>query len=242
MYFLLSRQSFHRLSGGSWRQHGIHNRQRFFLDVQTVAKFLFVDDEWRANPQHIEAAECVKMVAFQVSSELGHLRAAAVERSKRLTRGLVLNELQSAEESFVTNVAHATILLLHGFEAWREIASLSFNVGKDFFFFVDLQIGYRCGATHRMAAISESAPKHVGLEIFCDGVRNNHHTERKITARETLGAGHDVGANAVMLRGEPFAGAAKSAHDFVVDQKDAVFVAEGAEFWIVIVRRNEQAV
>src|SRR6266851_6785915 len=45
-----------------------------------------------------------------------------------------------------------------------------------------------------------------------------------------------------MLGGKPFAGAAKSAHHFVVDHQDAVFVAERAKLWIVIVRRNQQAV
>src|SRR5712671_2887358 len=45
-----------------------------------------------------------------------------------------------------------------------------------------------------------------------------------------------------MLGGKPFTGAAKSAHHLVVDHQDAVFVAERAKFWIVIVRRNQQAV
>src|ERR1700693_1748624 len=45
-----------------------------------------------------------------------------------------------------------------------------------------------------------------------------------------------------MLGGKPFTGAAKSAHHFVVDHQDAVFVAKRAELRIVIVGRNQQAV
>ena len=37
-------------------------------------------------------------------------------------------------------------------------------------------------------------------------------------------------------------GAAKAGHDFIVDEKDAVFVAQGAELRIVVIGRNEQAV
>ena len=93
-----------------------------------------------------------------------------------------------------------------------------------------------------MAAVGEPTPKHVGLKIICDGIGNNHRTERQIAAGEALGASDDVRANAEMLRGEPFAGAAKSAHDLVVDQQDAVFVTERAQLGIIIVGRNKQAV
>ena len=105
-----------------------------------------------------------------------------------------------------------------------------------------MQIGYRCGTTNRVTTISESSPKHVGLEIFRDGVGNDHDAEGKIPTGQAFGAGHNVRTNAIVLGGKPFTGAAKSAHDFVIDQQDVVFVAQGAEFGIVIVRRNEQAV
>jgi len=66
-------------------------------------------------------------------------------------------------------------------------------------------------------------------KYFAMESENNHHTERKITARETL-AQVTMSGECRNVAWRAIAGAAKSAHDFVVDQKDAVFVAEGAEF------------
>src|SRR6201981_1121053 len=174
--------------------------------------------------------------------EFGHLRTTSIERSQRFACHFVFHQLQDAEKSLVANVAHAAILFLDGFQARGEIAALPFDIDKDFFFFVDLQVGDRCRATNRMTAISEPAPKHVGFKIFCDCIGNDHRTKREIAACQPLGAGHNVRANSVMLRSQPFAGAAKTPHYFVGDQQDAVFVAEGAELRIVIVGRNKQTV
>src|SRR6266850_4454990 len=77
---LLSRQNLRRMCSGCRKQGVIHQGQPFFHDLQAVAEFLFIDDERRANPQHIEAAECVEMLALQVLGELVHLRAIAIER------------------------------------------------------------------------------------------------------------------------------------------------------------------
>src|SRR6202007_3118363 len=57
-FCLAARQNFRRLRRR--KQNGIHYGQRFLHNVQALAEFLFVDNEWRANPQHIETAECVE--------------------------------------------------------------------------------------------------------------------------------------------------------------------------------------
>src|SRR6267142_6996772 len=182
------------------------------------------------------------MLALQVFAELGHLWAVAIERSQGFACCFVFDEFQDAEESFVANIADAAIFLLHGFEARGEIAPLALDVGKDFLFFVNLQIGDGGSATNGVAAVGESAPKHVRLKMLGDGIGNNHGTKRKVAARQALGASHDIWTNAEMLQSKPFTGSAESAHDLVVYQQDAVFVAERAELRIVVVRRNEQPV
>src|SRR6266478_9617781 len=121
------------------------------------------------------------------------------------------------------------------------MAPLALDVGKDFLFFVDLQIGDGGRATNGVAAVRESAPKHVRLKMLRDGIGNNHGTKGKVAARQALGASHDIRTNAVMLHSEQFTGSSKTAHHLVVYQQDAIFVAERAELGIVVVRRNEQA-
>ena len=57
-----------------------------------------------------------------------------------------------------------------------------------------------------------------------------------------FGAGDHVGLDAVVLGGEPRAGAPEPGHDLVVDQQDVVLVEEGADLGPVVVRRHQQAV
>src|SRR5208337_5319515 len=159
-----------------------------------------------------------------------------------LARGLVFHELKDAEESFVAHVADAAIVLLHGLEARSEITPLSLDVGEDLLFLVEIEISDGSGATNGMAAVGKSGPEHVRLKVPGDGIGNKHGAEGKVAARQAFGAAHNIRTDAVMLRGKPFAGAAESTHDFVVDQQNAVFIAEGAEFRIVIVGWNEQTV
>src|SRR5882724_543402 len=143
------------------------------------------------------------MLALQMFSEPGHLWAVAVERSQGFACYFVFHELKYAEEPFVANIADAAIFLLHGFEARGEIAPLALDVGKDFLFFVNLQIGDGGSATNGVAAVGESAPKHVRLKMLGDGIGNNHGTKRKVAARQALGASHDIRTNAVVLHSEP---------------------------------------
>src|SRR5882724_13443282 len=150
------------------------------------------------------------MLALQMFSEPGHLWAVAVERSQGFACYFVFHELKHAEEPFVANVADAAIFLLHGFEARGEITPLALDVGKDFLFFVDLQIGDGGSATNGVAAVRKAAPKHVRLKMLGDGIGNNHRTKGKVAARQALGASHDIRTNAVMLRSEPFTSSPES--------------------------------
>src|ERR1700748_2554367 len=136
---LFSMQSLRRLSCGRLKQHVIHDCQSFFHDVHTTAELFFIDDERRADPQHIKSAECIEMLALQVRGELAHLRATSVKRRQGFARCFFFHEFQNTEESLVPNVTDATVLLLDRFKASTQIASLPLDVGKNVFFFVDPQ-------------------------------------------------------------------------------------------------------
>src|ERR1700676_2985869 len=93
-----------------------------------------------------------------------------------------------------------------------------------------------------MAAISQSAPQHICLEIFPDLVRDDYRAERHIPARQSLRASNDIRFDAEVLRCQPFSSSSKSGHHFIVNQQNAVFVAKRPELGVIIVRRNQQAV
>ena len=66
--------------------------------------------------------------------------------------------------------------------------------------------------------------------------------EGDVGGGDALGGGEDVGLDAPVVDGEPFAGAAPAAHDLVGDEEDVVLVAEGADFGEPLGGRDEDAV
>src|SRR5271168_4215198 len=61
---LLADEHFRVLHSGCCEKGGLHEREPFFDDVQALSKFRFLDDERRADPQHVEAAEGVEVLAL----------------------------------------------------------------------------------------------------------------------------------------------------------------------------------
>ncbi len=66
--------------------------------------------------------------------------------------------------------------------------------------------------------------------------------ERDVGGGDAFGGGEDVGGDAPVLHGEPFAGASPAGHDLVGDEEDAGFVADAAEFGHVFGGRDDDAV
>ena len=81
---------------------------------------------------------------------------------------------------------------------------------------------------------------HPRLEHLGDLGLGDHHARRD-AAGEGLGAGQDVGLDAVVLVGEPLAGAAHAGLDLVEDQQHAALVAQLAQPGEVIRRRDVDA-
>src|ERR1035437_5358612 len=93
-----------------------------------------------------------------------------------------------------------------------------------------------------MAAISQTAVKHMGIDVLRYLLRDDNRPKRHIAARKSLGRGDNVRLNSIMLRGQPFTRSSKSAHHLVINQKNTVAVAECAQFRIVVIGRDEKAV
>ena len=71
-------------------------------------------------------------------------------------------------------------------------------------------------------------------------VRRRHGAERRVARADALRQRHDVGAAVPVIAAQELAGAGDAAHDFVVDQQDAVAVADFADARIVAVRRHQR--
>src|SRR5215469_17738153 len=112
------------------RSAAVNQCDPFLNDVQPMPQFILIYDQWRADPEHIESAECIHVLAFQISRKLRHFRAIAIKRRQGFARNLVFHEFNHAKESFVSNVSDAIKLLLHGLEALAEITSLALDIRK----------------------------------------------------------------------------------------------------------------
>ena len=93
-----------------------------------------------------------------------------------------------------------------------------------------------------MPAVGQAACQKVVLEVVGDLLVHDDRAQRHVPARQALGAGHDVGHDAVVLGSEPLAGAPEAAHHLVGDHQDAVLVEQRPQAGVVAVGRNQQAV
>ena len=81
----------------------------------------------------------------------------------------------------------------------------------------------------------------VGHQRIDDLVVDDDAGERDVARRRRLGEGDEVGADAVILRGEPRAEAAEAGDHLVGKEKDAVFVDDALHLGPVACRRNLDA-
>ena len=72
-----------------------------------------------------------------------------------------------------------------------------------------------------------------------NAVGRNHRAKWGVSCGQSFGHGKDIGRDAPMFGGEIFAGTAGTGHDLVIDQKDAVLIANFADPVIVAVGRNQ---
>ena len=87
---------------------------------------------------------------------------------------------------------------------------------------------------------AEGCPVHARVEGF-RGLFGAEHCAHGNAAGDGLGEGGDIGKDAVVLVGEPFAGAANAALDFVGDQECAGYVAKFAGSGVELLRDGMNA-
>src|SRR3546814_1939764 len=90
-----------------------------------------------------------------------------------------------------------------------------------------------------MAVLEKAAAGFEGVE---DLLGQQSRAERLVAAAETLGDGHDVGGDALLLAGMQGAGAAHAAHHLVEDQQHAVCVADLADALEIAGRRGHREI
>ena len=96
------------------------------------------------------------------------------------------------------------------------------------FVFQDLDIAQCDGGADRVARICIAMDEFLarGAQGVDNRARHAGGRNRQIARRQALGHRHDIGADAEMLKPEPFAQAAKAADHFIADQQDAIFAAD----------------
>ncbi len=110
------------------------------------------------------------------------------------------------------------------------------------FFPVDLDGGYAGRHAHRVPRVGQPHGQPPVLKMVGDGAGDNDAAQGHIARGDALAHGDDVRHYAPVVDAEPLAGAAKTAHDLVGDQEDAVSVAYLSDARPIVVGRDDQPV
>jgi hypothetical protein len=108
--------------------------------------------------------------------------------------------------------------------------------------FIDSNGRERRGAGERVAAVGETARKHLVLKEISDLPPHPDRAEWDIRARDPLRHRHDVGNDVPVVDGKPFTGPPESRHHFVGNHHDAVLVAKRPDTLHVAIGRDENAI
>ena len=103
----------------------------------------------------------------------------------------------------------------------------------------DLEVLQAGRARRGVAGVGEAVAQEevgVALQRGGGGGADEHAAEREVARRDLLGEGGQVGRDAVVVGGEPAAGAAEAGDDLVEDEVRAVLVAQLAQRLQVAVR------
>lgn len=161
--------------------------------------------------------------------------ADAAFRSKGFLRGRVFHQLDGIDETDAADFADV-LMTAQGFhEFFVEVFPVFLHFFKDMIPFHDAQDGEGNGTAHGVACVGVAVDEGfmgavVVVEGFVDFVGGDGEGHGHVACGESLGGAEDIRGNAGVFDGKEFPGTAESGGNFVVDEENAVFVAEGAEF------------
>ncbi len=138
------------------------------------------------------------------------------------------DEFEGAHGAEPADIAdrHALALGLDRLQPRHDGLALLLGLFQQAFLLEGLEDAERCRAGDGIAGIG--AAKAAGIRRVHDLGAADDAGQRK-AAGQDLGHRHQIGLDAEMLHGEPFAGAPEARLDFIGDQHDAMLVAELAQ-------------
>ena len=146
----------------------------------------------------------------------------------------VFDELDGVDEADVANFADVFMVSQRFFEFRMEVSAVFVDGFQNVIAFHNLQNGEGDGAGHGISGVGVAVDEGfvgavVVVESVVDGIGRDGEGHGHVAGGEAFGRAENVGGNAGVLDGKEFPRAAESGGDFVVNEKDAVFVAKGAE-------------
>src|SRR6185369_1729774 len=141
-------------------------------------------------------------------------------------RGFVGDELDSAQKSDRANLADERMVLEFRKQLRQCWPPELFDARDKLLLLRDFDILQRDGASHGVTREGIAVIEVVGVrhQRIDDLVVDNDAGERDIARRHRLGEGDEVGADAVVLRGEPRAEAAEARDHLVGKEKNPILV------------------
>ena len=158
----------------------------------------------------------------------------------------IFHQLDGVDETDVADFPYV-LMMAQGFhQFFVEIFPVFIDLFQNVVPFHDFQHRQGDGAAHGISCIGMAVDEgFVGavviVECIVHFVGGNGHGHGHVASGEAFGGTEDIRRHAGMFDGKEGAGPAKAGGDFIVDEKDAVFIAELAEFPEVFSRIDTHA-
>lgn len=144
----------------------------------------------------------------------------------------VADQLDAEEESLATNLADQRVFSLQAQQAFEQVGADFLRILQQAFPLDDPQVLQRCGGAGGTATEGadvtevDLAVVRLALELFEHLFCGHRAGDGGIPGRHALGHGDDVRLDAVVLVGEPLAGAAQAANHLIDVNEDVVLAAD----------------
>ena len=180
---------------------------------------MLVDDERRREADGVFAAAEDEETALE-----GEVDDTIADERRGFAGSLVLDDLEADHEAASADIADDGMFCRPVPEAGEYILALPGGVGQAFAF--ENIDGRQCrGNADGIAA--EGGGVGAGFPVHDGGT--GHANAEGHAGGDAFGHTDDVGLDAGVLDGPPFAGAARAGLDFIGDEEDAVLIADAAQ-------------
>ena len=160
--------------------------QNFVEDLHSFAEFFFGDDQWRANLDNVVTAIGVEAEFFALSDDSSLVRVAKTVFVDWFLGFFVLYEIDSGEQTNVTNVTNASVFSFISSRISPRTLPCFLTFSRTFVIFEVIHGSITSCASEWMTLVGQAAAENVFVEVACNLFVHDDTTELYIAGVNAL--------------------------------------------------------